>query len=152
MKASDGSPSQEEVPDLEKENDEELNSSSKEKSIHDVADDKEVGIGSPKKRPRATKLQKLQIEIEELQMLRKLRTKHYVEKYSEKIDKVFVKIMRVGKEKVVEEKQLPPRAKTFDVKALKEKDGKWDDGGIRPLKKGAAKCPKIQSVYSTPLI
>jgi hypothetical protein len=35
-----------------------------------------------------------------------------------------VETRRAGKEKVVEEKQLPPRAKTCDVKALKEKDGK----------------------------
>ena len=59
---------------------------------------------------------------------------------------------RVGKEKVVEEKQPPLRAKTCDVKALKEKDGKGDDGGKPKPKKGAAKCPKVQSIYSTPQI
>jgi hypothetical protein len=85
-------------------------------------------------------------------MLRKLRTKHYVEKESEKIGKALVETRRAGKEKVVEKKQLPPRAKTGDVKALKEKDGKGDDGGKPKPKKGAAKCPKVQSVYSTPQI
>ena len=57
---------------------------------------------------------------------------------------------RAGKEKVVEEKQLPPRAKTGDVKALKEKDDKGDEVRKPIPKKGAAKCPKVQNVYSTP--
>ena len=104
-----------------------------------VAVDKEGGIGTPKKRPRATELQKLQIGIHEPQMPRKLRTKHYVEKDSEKIGKTQVETKRAGKEKVVEEKQPPPRAKTGDVKAPKEKDGKGDDAGKCPPKKGAAK-------------
>ena len=63
-----------------------------------------------------------------------------------------MKITRACKEKVVEEKQLPPRAKTSGVKALKEKDGKGDDRGKPKPKKGATKCPKVQSVYSTPQI
>ena len=58
-KASDGTPSQMEVPDLEKENDEEVSSGSREKTTQYVAGDKEVGIGTPKKRPKATELQKL---------------------------------------------------------------------------------------------
>jgi hypothetical protein len=60
-KASDRSPSQMEVPDLEKENDEEVSSGSREKTIQDVAGDKKIILGTPKKRPRATEVQKLQI-------------------------------------------------------------------------------------------
>ena len=55
-KASDGSPSQMEVPDLEKENDEEVSLGLREKTTQDVAGDKEIGIGTPKKRPRAKEL------------------------------------------------------------------------------------------------
>ena len=134
---------------MEKENDEEVSLGLREKTTQDVAGDKEIGIGTPKKRPRATKLQKLHIGTQSPQMLRKLRTKHYVEKESENIDKAPVETRRVGKEKVVEEKQLPPRAKTSGVKALKENDGKGDDGGKPKPKKCATKCRKVQSVYST---
>lgn len=70
-----------------------------------------------------------------------------MEKDSKKIGKALLETKRGGKEKVVEEKQPPPRAKTVDVKALKEKDCKGDDGGKRPPKKGAAKCTKVQNVY-----
>ena len=61
---------------------------------------------------------------------------------------------KAGKEKVVEEKQPPPTAKTSDVKALKEKDGKGDDGGKPKPKKGATKCPKSTKClfYTTNLI
>ena len=78
-------------------------------------------------------------------MLRKSRTKYYVEKEFENIDKTPVEIKRASNEKVVEEKQLFPRAKTCDVKALKENDGEGDDGGKPKPKKGAAKCPKVQN-------
>jgi hypothetical protein len=68
-------------------------------------------------------------------MPRKLQTKHYVENDSEKISKTLVETKRGGKDNVVEEKQPPPRAKTIGVKALKDKDGKGDDGGKRPPRK-----------------
>lgn len=55
-KASDESPSQMEVPDLEKENDKDVSSGSREKTTQDVAGDKEVVLGTPKKRSRATEV------------------------------------------------------------------------------------------------
>ena len=67
------------VAGLEKEGDEEVSSGSREKATQDVAGDKEVGIGTPKKRPRATELQKLQIGTQSPQMPRKLRTKQHVD-------------------------------------------------------------------------
>ena len=132
---------------MEKENEKEVSSSSREKAGLDVASDEDSGIGVPKQRSRATELQKLQIGIEEPQMARKLRTKHTVETVKEKIGKALVETMRAGKDKVVEEKQPLPRAKAIDVKGLKEKDIKRDDGGKQPPKKGATKTMKVQSIY-----
>ena len=143
-KASDESPSQMEVPDLEKKNDEEVSSGSREKATQDVAGDKEVVLGTPKKRPRTTELQKLQIGTQSPQMLRKLQIKHYAKKDSKKVGKAHVETRRASKEKVVEEKQLPPRAKIGDVKALKEKDDKRDDEGKRPPKKGAQNAQRYK--------
>ena len=114
---------------MEKENEEEVSSSSREKAAPDVASDKDGGIGVPKKRSRATELQKLQTGIEEPQMARKLRTKHTMETVKEKIGKASVETRRASKDKVVEEKQPLPIAKAVDVKGLKEKDSKRDDGG-----------------------
>ena len=48
-------------------------------------------------------------------------------KITRKIGETPVETKRAGKEKVVEDKQLPMRAKTCDMKALKEKDNKGDD-------------------------
>lgn len=50
---------------MEKENDEEVSSGSREKATQDVAGDKEIGLGAPKKRPRVTELQKLQSGIQD---------------------------------------------------------------------------------------
>ena len=72
---------------MEKENDQEVSSGSREKVATDVAGDKEGGIGTPKMRARATELQKLQVGMQSPQMPRKLRAKHFVEKESEKIGK-----------------------------------------------------------------
>jgi hypothetical protein len=72
---------------LETQNDQEVSSGSREKVATDVAGDKEGGIGTPKKRARATELQKLQVGMQSPQMPRKLRPKHYVEIESEKIGK-----------------------------------------------------------------
>ena len=49
-----------------------------------------------------------------------------MENDSEKIGKATVETRRATKEKVVEEKQPPSRAKVIDMKAPKEKDGKGD--------------------------
>ena len=132
---------------MEKENELEVSSGSKEKAAPDVAGDKEGGIAVPKKRLRATELQKLQIGNEEPQMPQKLQTKYTVETVKEKIDKALVETRRAGKDKVVEEKQPVPNAKTVDVKALKEKDSKGDDGGKPFPKKGATKTTKVQNIY-----
>lgn len=132
---------------MEKENEQEVSSGSREKAAPDVAGHREGGVGVPKKRSRASELQKLQIGIEEPQMPRKLRSKHTVETVKEKIGKAPVETRRAAKEKVVEEKQPLPRAKAVDVKALKEKDSKGDDGGKGPPKKGATKTTKVQSIY-----
>ena len=78
-KASDGSPSEIKVAGLEKEDDEEVSSGSREKATQDIAFDTQVGIGTPKKRPRATELQKLQIGTQSPQMPRKLRPKQHVD-------------------------------------------------------------------------
>jgi hypothetical protein len=45
---------------LEKDNDQEVSSGSREKVATNVGCDREGGIGAPKKRARATELQKLQ--------------------------------------------------------------------------------------------
>ena len=47
----------------------------------------------------------------------------------------------------MDEKQPPPSAKSVDVKAPKENDGKGNDGGKRPPKKCASKTTKIQRMY-----
>ena len=70
-----------------------------------------------------------------------------METVKEKIGKAPVETRRAGKDKVVEEKQPLPRAKAVDVKGLKEKDSKRDDGGKQPPKKGATKTTKVQSIY-----
>ena len=72
---------------MEKDNDQEVSSGSREKVATDVGGDKEGGIGTPKKRARATELQKLQVGMQSPQMPQKLLAKHYVEKKSEKIGK-----------------------------------------------------------------
>ena len=54
-------PTQHELPELEKDNDQEVSSSSREKVATDVGGNKGGGIGTPKKRARATELQKLQV-------------------------------------------------------------------------------------------
>ena len=73
-------PTQHELPELEKDNDQEVSSSSREKVATDVGGNKGGGIRTPKKRARATELQKLQVGMQFPQMPRKLRAKHYEEK------------------------------------------------------------------------
>ena len=72
---------------MEKDNDQEVSSDSKENVATDVGGDKEGGIGTPKKKSRATELEKLQVGMQSPQMPRKLRAKHHVEKESPKITK-----------------------------------------------------------------
>lgn len=71
-KAEEKSPMQQEVPELEKENDQEVSSGSRKKAAIDVVGDKEGRIGTPKKRAWAIELQKLQFGIQSPQMPRKL--------------------------------------------------------------------------------
>ena len=87
---------------MKTQNNQEVSSGSREKVAIDVAGDSQGGIGTPKKRVRATELQKLQVGMQSPQVPRKLRAKHYVEKESEKIGnkcppkKGVAKITKVG--------------------------------------------------------